>query len=577
MVSVKIVQAKSFDELRKKQTSFNLIHDNTNDLIFLVSVEENGVFRYESVNKSYKKLLGLKPEEVIGKTVNEVWSAQSAEFIKTQFNTLIEAKKGMSYRFFTSSVHGNIEIQSRINPIFDEFGEVINITGVARNLSEIKAKEKDLQETKDQYKILFHSSPDAILIHDDKSVTDVNQAFLHQFGYSERTEIVGKNAFESLVDAESRKIIAQKRSEARSGSPIHIPCIKLLRKDGSFLYSETHIAEIKIKGKSHLQIITRDITDRIRSEQAIKSSQERLQVVANLSHLGGFEWDLEKKELYWEPELNRILDLKEGSNINRIKHFHSVLHPDDREHVIQSFSKAIHHTNTKNLWRVQFRIISHKGKTKHLNSYSTLLRNKAGRVFTIIGACKDITEQIESQKENNRLLDNLKKSEDKFRSLFEDALDPILLLSLTNGFIDCNKATLKLLGLSNKKEMIGKQFEDFSPKFQPDGLLSSQKRQVMNKIGYSNGSNRFEWWLQSAQNMSLSVEVNMVSTTMNEEPVLLVQWRDITMRKESEEALRKSEERLRQIINLVPHFIFAKDVNGKFLLVNKALSKVYNY
>jgi two-component system, cell cycle sensor histidine kinase and response regulator CckA len=51
--------------------------------------------------------------------------------------------------------------------------------------------------------------------------------------------------------------------------------------------------------------------------------------------------------------------------------------------------------------------------------------------------------------------------------------------------------------------------------------------------------------------------------------------RDFSARRETREALRQSEERLRQIIDLVPHFIFAKDLEGRFLLVNRAVAEAY--
>ncbi len=51
--------------------------------------------------------------------------------------------------------------------------------------------------------------------------------------------------------------------------------------------------------------------------------------------------------------------------------------------------------------------------------------------------------------------------------------------------------------------------------------------------------------------------------------------RDISAWRDAQERLRRSEERLRQIIDLVPHFVFAKDAEGRFLLVNRALAEVY--
>jgi len=54
-------------------------------------------------------------------------------------------------------------------------------------------------------------------------------------------------------------------------------------------------------------------------------------------------------------------------------------------------------------------------------------------------------------------------------------------------------------------------------------------------------------------------------------------YEDITEQKQAEEVLALNEKRLRQIIDLVPHFIFAKDRDGRFILVNQALADAYGY
>jgi PAS domain S-box-containing protein len=68
----------------------------------------------------------------------------------------------------------------------------------------------------------------------------------------------------------------------------------------------------------------------------------------------------------------------------------------------------------------------------------------------------------------------LRESEEAFRRLFEDAKDPLLLLK-DGVFIDCNTATLELLGYPSKEEFLGHGPDDISPPCQPDGQPSKRQ------------------------------------------------------------------------------------------------------
>lgn len=576
MAAVKIIQARYVDALKARKSQLDLIHDNTNDLIFLVNVDDTDTFRYLSVNNSYQKVTGRTPEEIIGKTIGSLWDDENRKFVISKFKEVVKTKKMVTYQMEVDSKNGMLQIESKINPVFDDKGNCIKIAGVARNVTELINKERTLRETKDQYEILFESSPDAIMIHNFKEIVDVNKAFLKQFKYDDKEDIIGKPAVTSVVHPEDIDLLNEKRKEIAVGSAVLIPSIRLIRKDESFFISESRVSRIMIKGKPHLQIITRDITERKKVEKSLQKNRERLKIATGLVQFGSFEWNFLQRDLYWDMELHKLFGLKVSSKIGRIKHFHKVLHPDDRENFLKEFSRISNPRNKANMFGVDFRVIDRLGGIKFLKCYCMIFRDPEGLVERIVGACLNVTEQHLAEQEKTNLLETLKKSEDKFRSLFESARDPILLMDKKKKFIDCNNATLRMLGFRDKKEIIGQSLNTFSPKLQPDGLLSDQKEEVMKRIALTRGSNQFEWALSKKDASQITIDISLSKILMEEAPILLMHWRDITKTRESQVALKKSEKRLRQIIDLVPHFIFAKNINGEFILVNKATAKIYN-
>src|SRR5665647_2117617 len=84
--------------------------------------------------------------------------------------------------------------------------------------------------------------------------------------------------------------------------------------------------------------------------------------------------------------------------------------------------------------------------------------------YSMIGTITDLTELKDTA-------GALRKSEERFRSFFEKARDPILLIDDSFHFTDCNIAAVKILGAGSKDQILDKPPAYFSPEYQPDGQL----------------------------------------------------------------------------------------------------------
>ncbi len=187
-------------------------------------------------------------------------------------------------------------------------------------------------------------------------------------------------------------------------------------------------------------------------------------------------------------------------------------------------------------------------------------------------------EFIEREAQRKRAEEALQESEEGFRRLFEESTDPILLLN-QKYFFNCNPAALSILQLKSKDEIGNKTPWDLSPEFQPDGKLSSEKAVEMISTAKQNGYHRFEWVHTKKDGTNFFVEVMLTPIALHGEEIFHVIWRDITERKRAEEALVKSEEKHRRLVENLgkEYFFYRHDTDGVFSYVSPSVTEMLGY
>ena len=163
----------------------------------------------------------------------------------------------------------------------------------------------------------------------------------------------------------------------------------------------------------------------------------------------------------------------------------------------------------------------------------------------------------------------LGESEKRFRDVMYASHDAILLID-GNAFVDCNEATVKMLGYADKNQFLMTHPSKLSPPVQPDGKPSFEKAEELIRTALEKGYHRFEWTHRKADGDDFVVEVSLTSVVMEGKNVLHCVWRDISEHKRIEEALVRERQLLRMIIDNIPDGIYAKDTQGRKTLANRA-------
>ncbi|MCP3952657.1 MAG: PAS domain S-box protein, partial [Desulfobacterales bacterium] len=167
---------------------------------------------------------------------------------------------------------------------------------------------------------------------------------------------------------------------------------------------------------------------------------------------------------------------------------------------------------------------------------------------------------------------SLRESEERFRNVYDTAPLAFVLWDNKARVIDWNKKAEEVFGWS-KDEVVNCNFFNF--------LIPKNNRPLIDDVVNSLFKNEL---LSHSINENLTKEGKTITCEWNNSTLhdyngniigVISLGLDITDRRRAEESLQESEKRLRQIIDLVPHFIFAKDIEGRFILVNKTVADAY--
>ena len=170
--------------------------------------------------------------------------------------------------------------------------------------------------------------------------------------------------------------------------------------------------------------------------------------------------------------------------------------------------------------------------------------------------------------------------ESHFRMMFELSADALVVLDACAGhFIDCNQAALDMLGFSDKSELLAQHPARFSPEFQSDGRLSSEKADEMIATAIREGGHRFEWLHCSEHRASFPVEVLLTPIKLEERQLIIGTLRDISQQKQEQKtqaALYQISEATHSTATLLEMFGRIHQIIGELLPARNFFVALYD-
>ena len=205
------------------------------------------------------------------------------------------------------------------------------------------------------------------------------------------------------------------------------------------------------------------------------------------------------------------------------------------------------------------------GSITWVNVSASPLINAAGKLEGVVGTFTDITERKQAEKV-------LRESERKYRTLVESIPQKIFLKDKNSVYISCNSNYAKDLKIK-PEEISGHTDYDFYPRDLAEKYRADDKR-----VTESGNTEKFEErYIQQGQERVVETFKTPVRDDSGELVGVMGIFHDITEHKKADEALRESEERFRNMTDLLPQTVFEVDEKGDITFANREAYHTFGY
>jgi PAS domain S-box-containing protein len=249
-----------------------------------------------------------------------------------------------------------------------------------------------LRESEERFRALASAAREAILIHEQGVVREVNHAFSELLGYT-REEIVDQDGM-IFIAPEDRDAVRESMM-VPSGTQTSI--VTLITKSGERRYAESSSHPIVFYGRPMRVVTIQDFTARRVAEAELERSHARLMFALDAVTMGAWDYDVATDQAVWTPQIYKIFGLEPGSFSGKGADWIGYVHPADRERVASAIAAAKSGATLE--LQFEHRVVHAGGGLRWVECRGRTFVDRAGKPATMAGICIDITRRHELEEQ----------------------------------------------------------------------------------------------------------------------------------------------------------------------------------
>ncbi len=524
-ITVSVLVEKS---IKKSYQELSEIFNSATDGICVIDKDFNII----KVNEAFCSQLQISKDKVLHKKCHEVYNIPICRTKECSLTKIVSGDESGYYEIEQKRKNGSkFWCSVSTAPFKDSDGTLIGIVKILKDITDKKKAEADIAEAEQTYSELvnnlqvgvFRSTPGA-----KGKFLEINPALAKIFEADSREEFVKYSAKEFYQNSKERKKLSDKL--LKQGFVKNEKLAMVTLKGRKIWASVTIVTKKDKEGKQYFYGILQDISDRIRVEERLRESQERLSTIISNAHAILYILDFDSNFTFVSPTWTSFL----GHKVSEImgKPISAFIHPDDLDRC-QNIIKHLISTEEP-VKDIEHRIRHKNGRWRWHATYVTLVKDRNGKPQYLLGVATDISDRKKAEEEAGI-------AEEKYRTVFENSAVAIMMVDDKERIVSWNKFTEELLGFK-KEDLYLSSVRSLYPEEEWKKIRSSNIRKKGIQHHYETKIIKKD---KSLMDVDISISVLKDPEGKVTGSIGIIQ--DITDRKKADREIRVAEEKYRTI------------------------------
>jgi len=439
MAAVEILQAS--------EERYKGFFENSTDMVFTLDLEGN----FTDVNSAAELLTGYTKAELYSMNFKEYISPEAHEEIFQIFRRIsVSGEPVQDFPVQITDKNGSTKyFETSVIPL-KKSGEIVGFQGTSRDVTERVEAIRQLQESEEKYRTILDSVDEGYFEVDLEGNFTYMSNWLRRESDRPPDRLMGMNYGEYMPPETKEKIFRAFNQVFKTGKPATKIDADIITSSGRPRTVELSASLMTDRDGNPVGFrgVSRDVTERKRTEEALRESEEKYRTILESIEDGYYEVDLAGDFTFFNDAMCRILGYPRDE----------LMGMNNRDYMDKETAKKVYQT-FNNVYKtgepskgVDWEFISKEGTERHVEASVSLIKDERGQPAGFRGILRDVTERKQAEA-------LIRESEEKHRNILESLEEAYFEVDLEGNYTFCNDSLTKILGYS-RDELMGMNKRD---------------------------------------------------------------------------------------------------------------------